>query len=82
MELFSFLTNVSFSQTMNTLPSLSSTFSIGTTISVSDVDQSNTVANPETAKANNHSQLHDQLVEHVTHSSSNTTTFAESKKPY
>lgn len=67
---------------MNTFPSLSSTFRIGTTISVSDVDQSNTVANPKTAKANNRSQLHDQLVEHVTHSSSNTTTFAESKKPY
>ena len=70
------------SQTMNTFPSLFSTFRIGTTISVSDVDQSNTMANPKTAKANNRSQLHDQLVEHVTHSSSNTTTFAQSKKPY
>ena len=52
---------------------------IGTTILVSDVHQPPIMASPKTFKADNHSQLHDQLEEHVTHSSSTTTKSPQSK---
>ena len=35
----------------------------------------------ETVKVDNHSQLHDQLEEHVTHSGLTTTTSPQSKQP-
>ena len=64
------------------LPSLSSTVRISTTILVSNMHQPPIMASLEAIKANNHSQLHDQLEEHVTHSSSTTTTFPQSKQPF
>ena len=78
-ELFLSLANVSSSQTTHMLPSLSSTMHIGTTILVSDVHQPPIMASSKTFKADNHSQLHDQLEEHVTHSSSTTTKSPQSK---
>ena len=40
------------------------------------------MASLEAIKADNHSQLHDQLEEHVIHSGSTTTTFPQSKQPF
>ena len=81
MELFSSLANVSSSQTTHMLLSLSSTVCMGTTISVSDVHQPPLMVGLETVKVDNHSQLHDQLEEHVTHSGLTTTTSPQSKQP-
>ncbi|KAL6315448.1 hypothetical protein AAG906_000740 [Vitis piasezkii] len=80
MELFSSLANVSSSQTTHMLLSLSSTVCMATTISVSDVHQPPIMAGRETVKVDNHSQLHDQLEEHVTHSGLTTTTSPQSKQ--